>query len=465
MISLSAAETSSELAYPDHSGSRQFLRGGDVTMVQYIEDLGAKFRYEDGTEADVFDILSNYGVNFARLRLYNAPGTAVKNGSTTYRMPIITPAYPSGYAYAGEDDIAKLALRAKKHNMKICLTFYLSDYWSGALEQYIPAAWKDVSDLNTLGDSVYNYVHRYMTRLKEQGTEPEYVSVGNESDYGILFQDLNQSYVNYGGHITRNGIANAVFLFNKAYDAIKAVSPASQVIIHYSSGDQGRASASKTFFENLANNGCKFDVVGGSYYPRWSADHHSTDDTPAGMLVWAKLMEQTLNKPIMIMETGYSWTQYRPYGRNGGYYEGQLDMNGSYNEASENGQRDFLCDLHDKIASDENILGYMYWDPIFVDQQVKGSWIKSCWAERYDPAYNKWWEDGNVISNTTWFDYTGKALPALYQEVNSRQLEPSEIVSQKANAPISTTRKIVENGRIYIVRDNKKYSLEGIEVQ
>ncbi|MBR2266234.1 MAG: glycosyl hydrolase 53 family protein, partial [Paludibacteraceae bacterium] len=68
-----------DVPYPDHSGSRQFLRGGDLTMVNYIEDFGAKFRYEDGTEADVFDILSNYGVNFARLRLYNAPGTAVKN--------------------------------------------------------------------------------------------------------------------------------------------------------------------------------------------------------------------------------------------------------------------------------------------------------------------------------------------------------------------------------------------------
>lgn len=163
------------------------------------------------------------------------------------------------------------------------------------------------------------------------------------------------------------------------------------------------------------------------------------------------------------METGYSWTQYRPAGRNGGNYEGQLGMNGSYNEASENGQRDFLCDLHDKIASDDNILGYMYWDPIFIDQSVNGSWIKSCWAEKYDPTYSQWWEDGNVISNTTWFDYTGKALPALYQEVNSRQLHPSTSLNKTDN--LSKTCKIVENGHLYIVRDNKKYSITGIEIQ
>ena len=123
MISLSAAETSSELAYPDHSGSRQFLRGGDLTMVNYIEDFGAKFRYEDGTEADVFDILSNYGVNFARLRLYNAPGTAVKNGSTTYRMPIITPAHPSGYANSNEN-LRRTPDYKTKHLVKPMLHFF-----------------------------------------------------------------------------------------------------------------------------------------------------------------------------------------------------------------------------------------------------------------------------------------------------------------------------------------------------
>ena len=71
-----------------------FLRGADLTMATYIEDWGAKFYYHDGSEGDLFDILQFYGVNLARLRLYNAPGTAVKDGSTTYRTPIKSPKYP-----------------------------------------------------------------------------------------------------------------------------------------------------------------------------------------------------------------------------------------------------------------------------------------------------------------------------------------------------------------------------------
>ncbi len=74
-----------------------FLRGADLSMVTYMEDWGAVFRYHDGTPGDVFDILQSYGVNLARLRLYNAPGTAVKDGSTTYRTPFRTTAHPDGY--------------------------------------------------------------------------------------------------------------------------------------------------------------------------------------------------------------------------------------------------------------------------------------------------------------------------------------------------------------------------------
>ena len=64
--------------------------------------------------------------------------------------------------------------------------------------------------------------------------------------------------------------------------------------------------------------------VGGSYYPAWASEQGSSDNTPNGMLSWASAMETAIGKPIMVMETGYSWNQYRPSGRNGGNYEGQM---------------------------------------------------------------------------------------------------------------------------------------------
>lgn len=440
------------------------LRGGDMTMVTYVEDWGAKFYYHDGTAGDVFDIMQTYGVNLARLRLYNAPETAVRKDDNTYRMPITTTQHPSGYPYAGEEDILSLAQRAKTHDMAICLTIYLSDFWAGSTEQFIPGAWANVSDLNTLGDSVYNFVHAFMTRMVEQGTAPEYVSVGNESDNGILYQRLNQSFVSFGGR-TNNGFDNAVFLFNKAYDAIKAVSPSSQVIIHHSGGDQGRAYLCRSFFSSFINNGGKVDVIGGSYYPYWAADHNSTDDTPTGMLSWAKMMKDNFHKPVMIMETGYSWHPYKCPGRNGGEWAGQLGLNGSYNEASEEGQEAFMKELQDAINTDENIVGYMYWDPIFVDQYVNDGWIQTCWAEKYSGSGTTWWEEGNVISNTTYFDFTGKPLSALWREIYSRKDKTIPTTVENVQNTNLRTTKFLRDGILILEHDGKYYDAQGVLIK
>ena len=439
--------------------SASCLRGADLTMATYVEDFGTVFRYHDGTAGDLFDILQSYGVNFARLRLYNAPGTAVRDGSTTYRTPIQTTAHPSGYPYAGPDDILALAQRAKAHDMAICLSFHLSDYWSNAGTQMIPTEWAQATTTQALGDSVYNYIYRYMTRMVNQGTTPKYVSIGNETNYGILFQTTNGNAVSYGGK--SDHVSQMVYLYNRAYDAVKAVSPSSQVILHHSYGHDGKIGICRSFFKSLADNGGHFDIVGGSYYPYWASLQNSSDNTPTGMLTWAQSMETAFHKPVMIMETGYSWTPYRSAGRNGGNYEGQLHLNGSYNEATEDGQAAFMHELHEAIASDTNILGYMYWDPIFVDQKVNNAWIKTCWAEKYDANYDTWWEDGNVISNTTWFDYSGYPLKALWSEVAS-QATPSGIECQE---PKAKSQKFLQNGQLFIIRDGKMYNAQGAQVK
>ncbi len=46
--------------------------GADISMLAQIEQIGGKFYY-DREEKDLLEILSDHGVNFIRLRLWNDP--------------------------------------------------------------------------------------------------------------------------------------------------------------------------------------------------------------------------------------------------------------------------------------------------------------------------------------------------------------------------------------------------------
>jgi arabinogalactan endo-1,4-beta-galactosidase len=95
-----------------------------------------------------------------------------------------------------------------------------------------------------------------MTLLKAAGVTPEWVQVGNEIPGGMLWPEGS----------TKN-FAQLAQLITKGYDAVKAVSPTSKVIVHL---DRGNDNAMyRSFFDQLTSLGGKFDVIGMSYYPFW----------------------------------------------------------------------------------------------------------------------------------------------------------------------------------------------------
>ena len=44
-----------------------FYAGGDMTEVNYIEDLGGTYKDEDGSAVDPFEFLAKKGMNMARI--------------------------------------------------------------------------------------------------------------------------------------------------------------------------------------------------------------------------------------------------------------------------------------------------------------------------------------------------------------------------------------------------------------
>lgn len=338
-----------------------FLKGGDLSELSYIESMGGKF-YEGGVLKDCMQILKDNGFNLARLRLYNDPGN-----------PGFTPSNRLPAGFQDQADILKLSRRAKDMGMQIQLTFYYSDYWSNDK----PHAWQNIS-FAALKDSVYQFTFKFMNRMKAQGTIPEYVSLGNEIAGGILKPDG-----------ASGDFSQMADLMKQGYNAVKAVSPLSKVILHLD--DAGNRDKYDWFFGACITYGVQYDIIGASYYPFW------TKKTVSQIIEWANYESSKFSKDIMIMETGYNWNPTLPDGK-----AGQLSNNGPYDgiySSSPEGQRDFLYECYNGLKSVTNgrIIGDLYWDPVMIEVPGVG------------------WELGadNVVSNTTLFDFSGNALPAL----------------------------------------------------
>jgi len=338
-----------------------FIKGGDLSELSYIESMGGKY-LDGGVQKDGMLILKENGFNTVRLRLYNDPGN-----------PSFAPSNRLPAGFQDQEDILSLALRAKSLEMMIQLSFYYSDYWSNGK----PHAWQDIPFAD-LKDSVYRFTYDFMKRMKDQGTNPEFVSLGNEIADGILKPDGASS-----------DFSKMAELLKQGYKAVKDISPSSKVILHLD--DAGNREKYDWFFGECDSSGVEYDIIGASYYPFW------TRKTVAQMIDWANYVSSKFQKDIIIMETGYNWNPTLPDGKNG-----QLIDNGPYDAvypSSPAGQRDFLYECFNGIKSVDNgrVIGALYWDPVMIEVPGVG------------------WELGadNVVSNTTLFDFGGNALPSL----------------------------------------------------
>lgn len=334
------------------------LKGGDISVLTYVEQNGGKY-YLNDKETDCIDILKENGFNIVRLRLYNDPGNPDYSPSNRLPAGIQSP-----------EDILRLAKRAKEAGMQIQLTFHYSDYWTNGEDQHKPHAWEGL-EFEALKQALYDFTHDFMSKMAAQGTTPEYVSLGNETQAGMLYPDGSC-----------DNFAQLSALYNAGYEAVKAVSKDSKVIIH--SNAAGNRDQYNWYFGELEKRGTQYDIIGASYYPFW------TNISAAEMREWADYISVKFDKDILIMETGYAWSRTLPDKK-----PGQLAHNGPYTDFSHLGQKNFMLELIKEIKQAKNcrILGFLYWDPIFIEVPGIG------------------WElgDKNYVSNTTLFDFEGNA--------------------------------------------------------
>jgi arabinogalactan endo-1,4-beta-galactosidase len=214
-----------------------FVKGADIGWLPQMEATGYKFYNANGVEQDCFQILKDHGINTVRLRTWVNPSNDKASG------------------HCSKDETVALAVRAKKWGMRVMIDFHYSDSWADPGQQRKPVAWVG-HDFTQLQKDLYDYTFDVMSTLKTGGVTPEWVQVGNETASGMIYPE--------GSTSNWTGLSQ---LINKGYDAIKAVSPTSKVILHLDNGNNN--AKFRWWFDSATIYHAKYDMIGLSYYPYW----------------------------------------------------------------------------------------------------------------------------------------------------------------------------------------------------
>lgn len=357
----------------------EFIKGMDISTLLEEEACGARY-YDNGREGDLLEILKSYGANYVRLRLWNDP--YAEDGS------------PYG---AGTNDLSKtiaMAGRALKLGMGFLLDIHYSDFWADPGKQVVPKAWKNYNE-SELEQAVYDFTKETMEKLKESGTAPTMIQVGNELTNGLLWPT--------GKKPNFDAIARYI---NAGIRAVREVDKKIPIMIHLDNG--GYNEMYREWFDNFISRGGSFDIIGMSYYPFW---HGTLDELEFNM----RDMAARYGKEIIVAEVsmGFTMEDYAEYEklapeqRKGMATSPKLVENLPYPMTPE-GQRDFMEDVMGRIAKIPNGKGFFYWEPGWIP-------VPGCgWATDAALAFTgEEGPGGNEWANQALFDFDGNALPAL----------------------------------------------------
>ena len=382
----SVADVTDIYVEPVEGISDDFIRGMDASAVLALENSGVKYYNFDGEEQDVFQTLSEAGVNYIRLRVWNDPYDEKGNG----------------YG-GGNNDLPtaiELGKRATKYGMKVCIDFHYSDFWADPKRQHAPKAWEGM-DIDEKCDALYDYTKDSLTQLLDEGVDVEMVQVGNEINNGMA----GEYYLPNVTQLLKSG-TKAVREIADTYN--KDI----QVVIHYTNIESNGEIDSLA--SNLQNNDVDYDIMGLSYYPFW-------DGSFDNMQRISKYIQKTYNKKVMIAETSYCYTSEDGDG-SGNSLVGTDDIVKGY-PATVQSQATMVRDVC-AAANEAELEGVFYWEGTWIPVgsatadnspiwEKYGSGWASSYASDYDPDDAGLYYGGCSWDNQAMFDFTGHPLPSL----------------------------------------------------
>ncbi len=333
------------------------IRGVDLSSVPKAEDLGAVFRYADGTVGDPVTILREAGSNWVRIKVW----------------------VDSADGYHGREQMLAMAQRVAAEGMSLLVDFHYSDTWADPGKQYKPSAWEGLSG-GSLEQALADHTADILGSLADQGTPAAMVQIGNEINGGMVWPDGSTDDWSALGGLLTAGV-----------EAARSASPGTRVALHLAEG--GDNELFRWWFDNAVDQGVPFDVIGASFYGYW---HGTLGELQTNL----NDVAGRYGKDVFVAETAYPFRL--------GSEDGHADIIGQQSQlvsgyaATPEGQAAWLEDICSVVASVPNGrgLGVFYWEPAWTATTGNG------WDET-DPSSGNGWE------NQAWFDYDDRALPGM----------------------------------------------------
>jgi arabinogalactan endo-1,4-beta-galactosidase len=308
-----------------------FIAGADFSDLSFFESRG--ITYKDGGQVqDGIQILKNHGINCVRLRLFTS--SAAQASADPYN-------YGNNLSYT-----VPLAVRVKTNGLLFSLDFHYSDTWADPGHQATPAAWAGLT-FPQLVQQMRTYNSNTIVAFAAAGAMPDYVQIGNEITYGMLWTNgqltgtwssSNPSWIRLGQLMNA-----AIQGIEDATNATGAKMP--KIIVHIDRG--GDWATTKTYFENLNAQGVPYDIIGESYYPFYHGP-------PANLNVCLSNAAIEFGKPIIVAEDAFPYTNSCP--------SAWLSQLYGY-PPTPDGQVSFMATLAQIVESVPNHLGagFFYW--------------------------------------------------------------------------------------------------------
>ena len=361
-----------------------FFLGMDVSSVLSLEASGVRYRDTDGTEKDLFALLSENGVNLIRVRVWNDPFDSDGNG------------------YGGGNNNIEAAVeigrRAAAYGLPLLVDFHYSDFWADPSKQQTPKAWEGM-DIKAKAEALYTYTADCLSRLKAEGIRVSMVQLGNETNGRMCGERI---WMNIVHHLMKAGSR-----------AVREVYPDALVAVHFTNPES--ADTMLNYASKLAYYDLDYDVFGTSYYPYW----HGTLDNLRQVL---GEIAETYGKKVMVMETSYAYTL-----EDGDFSGNTIGEGGGYEKywpVTVQGQSNALQDVV-RTVQEAGGIGVCWWEgawiPVGTESfeensrlwETYGSGWASSYAGSYDPADAGRYYGGCACENQAMFDFEGRALPSL----------------------------------------------------